>query len=198
MSGGDLLFYLLALLVVGCAGVVAFSRNIVHSAFALLGTFMGMAGLYAYLAADFLAIIQMLVYVGGILVVILFAVMLTGQIHDIRSSNRSASLFSGSLLLILLLVLLVGVVALRTEWPEAARAAAAEPTVTTAAGPAGTTEASVENETLPPAGPRRQEGTTKEIGNLLLSKYLLPFEVISVVLVAALIGAVTLIRKEES
>lgn len=177
MSAGDLLFYLLALLVLGCAGVVAFSRNIVHSAFALLGTFMGMAGLYAYLSADFLAIIQMLVYVGGILVVILFAVMLTGQIQDIRASNRSWNLFAGVLLLILILALLVGVVALKTEWPAMAEAAA------------DSTAAAKET---------AREGTTRTIGNLLLSDYLLPFEVISVVLVAALIGAVTLIRKEES
>jgi NADH:ubiquinone oxidoreductase subunit 6 (subunit J) len=178
MSAGDLLFYLLALLVLGCAGVVAFSRNIVRSAFALLGTFMGVAGLYAYLSADFLAIIQMLVYVGGILVVILFAVMLTGQIQDVRTSNRSSNLFAGAVLLILILTLLVGVVALKTEWPSLAPEVAAETTQVAEDAPSG--------------------GTTKMIGNLLLSDYLLPFEVISVLLVAALVGAVTLIRKEES
>ena len=121
MSAGDLLFYLLALLVLGCASLVAFSRNIVRSAFALLGTFMGVAGLYAYLAADLLAVIQVLVYVGGILVVILFAVMLTGQIEDIRVSNRFTNLPAGIGLLVLILALLVGVVALRTQWPVRCR-----------------------------------------------------------------------------
>jgi NADH-quinone oxidoreductase subunit J len=197
MSAGDLLFYLLALLVLGCAAMVAFSRNIVHSAFALLGTFMGMAGLYAYLAADLLAVIQMLVYVGGILVVILFAVMLTGQIEDIRLSNRSSNLLAGIGLLILLLLLLVGVVALRTEWPDRMPVVAADTTLKAAeALPAGTAE--LTGETSESGEAASPVNTTRAIGNLLLSDYLLPFEVISVVLVAALIGAVTLIRKEES
>ena len=165
MTAADVLFYLLALLVLGSAMIVAFSRNIVHSAFALLFTFMGVAGLYAYLSADFVAVIQMLVYVGGILVLILFAVMLTGQIRDVRITNVSAGVLAGGMLLILLLLLLVGV-AVHTEW-------AAEP--------------------LGAAAP-----TTSKIGDALLTEYLLPFEVISVVLIAALIGAVTLIRKEES
>jgi NADH-quinone oxidoreductase subunit J len=164
VTAADVLFYLLALLVVGSALIVAFSRNIVHSAFALLGTFMGVAGLYAYLAADFLAVIQMLVYAGGILVLILFAVMLTGQIADVRITNVSAGVASGTLLLLLVLVLLV-TVALRTEW-------AVQP--------------------MEAASP-----TTGKIGDALLSQYVLPFEVASVVLIAALIGAVTLIRKEQ-
>src|SRR5262245_9429727 len=89
MPMGALVFYLVAALTIGSALVVAFSRNIVYSAFSLLGTFMGVAGLYALLAADFVAVIQILVYVGGILVLIIFAVMLTHRIDDVAVSNRS-------------------------------------------------------------------------------------------------------------
>jgi len=89
MPLGALIFYLLAALTIGSAMVVVFSRNIVYSAFSLLGTFMGVAGLYALLAADFVAVIQILVYVGGILVLIIFAVMLTHRIEDVAVSNRS-------------------------------------------------------------------------------------------------------------
>src|SRR5579863_6935804 len=82
-------FYLLAILTVGSAAIVAFSRNVVHSAFALLGTLVGVAGIYVLLAADFVAVIQILLYVGGILALTLFAVMLTQGIGDVSLSNRA-------------------------------------------------------------------------------------------------------------
>ena len=82
-------FYLLAgLAVVGGAGV-AFSRNIVYSALSLMASFMGVAGIYVLLGADFVAGVQVLLYVGGVLVLTLFAVMLTQNIADVEVSNRS-------------------------------------------------------------------------------------------------------------
>src|SRR5208337_3593437 len=86
---GQSIFYLIALLTVGSAMIVAFSRNIVYSTFALLGAFMGVVGVYVLLAADFVAMVQLLVYVGGILVLTLFAVMLTQGIGDVTISNRA-------------------------------------------------------------------------------------------------------------
>ena len=86
---GTVVFYALAALVIGCAALVAFSRNMLHSALALLGTLAGVAGLYLHLGADFLGITQLLIYVGGILVLVLFAVLLTTQIGDVKASNTS-------------------------------------------------------------------------------------------------------------
>src|SRR5271168_2464984 len=85
----QVIFYALAALTVGSSMLVAFSRNIVHSTFSLLGAFMGVVGIYILLAADFVAMVQLLVYVGGILVVTLFAVMLTQGIADVTVSNRT-------------------------------------------------------------------------------------------------------------
>ena len=85
-------FLALAALTLGSAGIVAFSKNIIHSSLALLGTFMGIAGLYIPLSADFLAATQILVYVGGTLTLILFAVMLTSRIEDMKVSNPRAGL----------------------------------------------------------------------------------------------------------
>ncbi len=82
-------FYLLAALSVVGAGGVAFSRNIVYSALSLMVSFFGVAGLYVVLGADFVAGVQVLIYVGGVLVLTLFAVMLTAQIQDIEVSNRA-------------------------------------------------------------------------------------------------------------
>jgi NADH-quinone oxidoreductase subunit J len=90
MTVSTAVFYLIALLTIVSAGMVAFSRNIIYSAFSLLGTFMGVAGLYIFLGADFVAAVQVLIYVGGILVLILFAVMLTHRITDVTITNRAA------------------------------------------------------------------------------------------------------------
>src|SRR5262245_65705456 len=83
MSVGAVVFYVLAAITVGSAGVVVFARSLIYSAFALLFTFFGVGGLYLLLGADFLAATQLLVYVGGILVLLLFGVMLTHKLYDL-------------------------------------------------------------------------------------------------------------------
>ncbi len=100
-------FYLLAVLSVGCGLGVALSHNILHSAFSLLGTLAGVAGLYFLLGADFVGVVQLLVYVGGILVLILFAVLLTREINDIKLSNLSVSLLGGIPAAMLVLAMVV-------------------------------------------------------------------------------------------
>ena len=163
MSLGDLLFYVIAAVTVVSAGGVAFSSNIVYSAFSLMGTFMGVAGLYVFLAADFVAVIQVLIYVGGILVLMLFAVMLTHRIADVRVSNRSVGQLP-SLVIIGLVGWVMGSAALAANWKAVT--------------------------------PGTPQPTTYAIGNGFLNEYLLPFELASVVLLAALIGAIVLSRKE--
>src|SRR5512132_3139183 len=93
---GALVFFGLATLILGCAGGVAFSKNILYSAFSLLGTLAGVAGLYLYMGADFLGIAQLLIYVGGILVLILFAVLLTNRIGNMNITNLSAGMMIGA------------------------------------------------------------------------------------------------------
>ena len=89
------IFVFLALAtLIGAAGV-ALSRNIFWSAMGLLSSLVGVGGLYVLLSADFVAITQLLVYIGGVLVLIIFAVMLTSQIQDINVSNRSMGLVGG-------------------------------------------------------------------------------------------------------
>ena len=85
----NVLFYAFAAAAVGGAVAVAAGRDIVRSAFALLAVLVSGAALYALMKADFLAAAQVLIYVGGILVLILFAVMLTRRISDVRVSNES-------------------------------------------------------------------------------------------------------------
>ena len=94
MSASDfwlnVFFYLFAAGALGGAAAVALSRNIVRSAFALLAVLVAVAAMYAIMKADFIAAAQVLIYVGGILVLIIFAVMLTHRITDVNVSNDSA------------------------------------------------------------------------------------------------------------
>ncbi len=83
MTGEAIVFYVFAAVPVGSAAVVVLARSLIYSAFALLFTFFGVAGLYVLLGADFLAATQLLVYVGGILVLLLFGVMLTHKLYDL-------------------------------------------------------------------------------------------------------------------
>jgi NADH-quinone oxidoreductase subunit J len=83
VSAGVVIFWVLAAVTVGSAAVVVLARSLIYSAFALLFTFVGVAGLYLLLGADFLATTQILIYVGGILVLLLFGVMLTHKLYDV-------------------------------------------------------------------------------------------------------------------
>ncbi len=156
-------FYLMAAITVGSAFGVAFTNNIFYSAIALMFTLLGAAGLYVMLAADFVAVVQVFVYVGGILVLTLFAINLTSRIGDVSVSNRSLGRFPSFLVLGLIGYSMVR--AIRTAaW-----------NVVEVGDPVPTIEA---------------------IGDAFLTQYILPFELASLVLLAALVGAVVLSRKE--
>lgn len=86
----NVVFYALALWAVGGALAVALSRNIVRTSFALLAVLFAVAGLYGIMKSDLLLVVQMFIYVGGILVLIIFAIMLTHRITDVRVSNESS------------------------------------------------------------------------------------------------------------
>src|SRR5204862_6665663 len=129
MEVGTVVFYLVALLVVASAAMVAFSRNIIYSAFSLLGTFAGVAGIYVFLGADFVAAVQLLIYVGGILVLILFAVMLTHRITDVRVTNRAAGRIPALIITGVLIYLLIETIKV-TPWVKAKEVVYASTTAT--------------------------------------------------------------------
>jgi NADH-quinone oxidoreductase subunit J len=109
-------FWALAALTVGSAVVVVLARSLIYSAFALLFTFLGVAGLYLLLGADFLATTQLLVYVGGILVLLLFGVMLTHKLYDLELRSEVTQ-FAPSLVIAIVGVFgLLALIAVRTQW----------------------------------------------------------------------------------
>ena len=156
-------FVLLALGVLLPALAVVFSRNIVHAALWLLPCLVSVAGLFALLGAEALAGIQILIYCGGIVVLILFAVMLTYGVGDpdIRAFNRQ--LWWG--LLAAAAFAVVASFALTAQlWP----------------GPPGP---------VPP-------DVTGRLADALLGRYVLAFEVASVILLVAMVGALVVARAE--
>ena len=134
-----------------------------RAAFSLLFTLLGVAGLYAMLGADFLAVAQILIYVGGILIIIIFGVMLTRRIYGVDVFAPAHQLLPSAIgSLLLLFILLMGI------WGYKWKAFIFQ----------------------------QPDPTTTQIGRLLLTKYLLPFEIASILLLAALLGAAFLTRRE--
>ena len=160
MSG--LLFLFLIVIIISSAVMVVTSSQLIHSAVALLFTLFGVAGLYVFLYADFMAATQVIIYVGGILVLIIFGVMLTNKIDTPNivssSSNQVIGFFASSFLFLIQLAVIF-----KTDWKQ--------------------------------GEVQQVESTVAIIGNMLLQHYFLAFEIISVLLLAALIGAAFLSRR---
>jgi NADH:ubiquinone oxidoreductase subunit 6 (subunit J) len=114
-------FYVFAAGAIAGSVAVAASRNIVRSAFALLAVLLSAAAMYAIMKADFIAAAQILIYVGGILVLIIFAVMLTHRITDVRISNESTPGPAAFCACLCLLFSLVVVVLFTVKWDRGAR-----------------------------------------------------------------------------
>jgi NADH:ubiquinone oxidoreductase subunit 6 (subunit J) len=112
----NVVFYVLAAAAIAGAVAVAASKNIVRSAFALLAVLFSAAGLYAVMKADFIAAAQVLIYVGGILVLIIFAVMLTHRITDVKLSNESTPGPAAFCACLCLLFSLVVVILFTAKW----------------------------------------------------------------------------------
>ncbi|HET6204253.1 MAG TPA: NADH-quinone oxidoreductase subunit J [Planctomycetota bacterium] len=106
-------FALFAAVALGGGLVALFHRSIVHSAFALMATFLGVSGLFVLLGADFLAVVQLLIYVGGILVLILFGLMLTRPDPAERKVRRVAFVLTA---VAVPAALLVGKIAAAGRW----------------------------------------------------------------------------------
>ncbi len=165
MSPSMILFYIVGALVLsGSVGVVV-TRNIVHAAFWLLVALMGVAGVFLLAFAEFLALVQVLIYGGAIVIVILFSLMLT-RIQDFEhlSDNR--------------------------QWPVAAILSVVT---------FGCLITAILTTTVPilrssEGAPLRHAVPFETFGNTLFVQWAVPFEVASLVLLVALIGAVILVR----
>jgi len=162
MSGEQIIFLLVALFTLGSGFMVVTTRNLVHAALWLVSTLFGVAVTYALLNAPFLAVVQVVVYIGAIAILFIFAVMLTRKDMRDQGPQMNRNWWVGALLSILTFV---GLFFLLQGWNGLSKTAADIPS---------------------------GFDSISELGNALVSPtaYVLPFEVASVLLVAALVGAV--------
>jgi NADH-quinone oxidoreductase subunit J len=111
----DIIFYLFGAITIVSAFFVVTTRNIIYSAFYLLFTFFGVAGLYVLLGADFVAIVQLIVYVGGILILLLFGVMLTNRITNVNIKTGTIQIIPAAIAVVAFMYLLITTL-LNTAW----------------------------------------------------------------------------------
>jgi NADH:ubiquinone oxidoreductase subunit 6 (subunit J) len=157
-------FIILSLVTLGAAVMVVTSRSLFHSALWLILAFFGIAAIFILLNAEFLAVVQVLIYIGAISTLIIFAIMLSRNVMDLkgRRFNEQWGVVAGFsvLLFVVLLALLT-----RVSWPVTA-------------------------ESVPPDAIAR-------LGEAFVGPYVVPFEVASVLLVVAMIGAIIIARERE-
>ena len=159
----DFVFWFIAIFTVISAITVVVNNQLLYSAIALLFTLFGVAGMYIFLWADFIAGVQLLVYIGGINVLIIFGIMLTNRISSVRLSQTNVQQGIGGVVGLWTFIMLT-VVITKTQWYQSP---GIEPS-----------------------------STVYGLGTLLMTKYLLPFEAASILLLGALIGAAILSRQE--
>ncbi len=168
--GEAIAFYTIAAFILGFAVLVVTARETVHSVLFLVMDFLFVAALYVLLGAEFLAVIQILVYAGGIVVLYLFVVMLVNlkrppeAYHDPQRHGRF-----GLLLSLAMLAELAAIGLLTRGAP---------------------------NTPVPPAEALPVVGNTQIVGWLLYTSYLIPFEIASILLLVAMIGAIVLAKRE--
>jgi len=160
-TGTVIAFWMLAAITVGAALMVVMVRNLIRAVIFLILSFVGVAGLYITLSADFVAVTQILIYAGAVSVLMLFAIVLTPRGDR---GNQETFLRLPALLLALLVAFTLGYVAIDTEWAISDR--------------------------------EGFEETASVIGEALLDKYVLPFEIASVLLLVAMLGAIVIVRPE--
>ena len=183
----DIAFWVLSAAAIGAALGVVLVRDLFRAVLLLAGVFVATAGFFVLLSAEFLAVIQVLIYVGAISILFIFAIMLTRNVRQGNLPNRlqiPAVLFSA-----LLLAALV-VVATSTEWNLI---------------PGGNQQTRVDlvqtqsvnvlsAETLEQAGVEKAQAENAGLADLLIGPFVLPFEAVSLLLLAALIGGLALAR----
>jgi NADH-quinone oxidoreductase subunit J len=159
------IFLLFAVVAVASAFLVVSVRSVMHSALFLAVFLLSVAAFFFIFDADFLGIVQILLYVGGVIVLILFAVMLTARVSSSLLQQTNEQKYSALIVCVLLFIMLS--FSILTSGMQG-----------------------FENTLL-------QSGTIRSVGWLLMTVYVLPFEVASVVLLAALIGAMAIVGKKD-
>lgn len=174
MALETVIFIIVSTITLITAWAVVTSRNLFHSALALMGSFLGVAALYVTLDAGFLAAAQLMVYIGAISILVIFAIMMTRRLMQTTETPfNSQNAFSAVTAVITFAVLLFVIAGMREYWPL-------QPDATTAFASRPAVDESVIN------------GSVLALGRSFVSAdaYVLPFEVASILMLGAMVGAV--------
>jgi len=161
---GYFLFFLLAALTVGAVLGMIISKNQAYNALFLILAFACMGGLFALLEAPFIAVVQIIIYAGAIMVLFIFVIMMINVRYGIPAEKKKWTIYLSIVLAVVLIIELILSIKGAFILP-----------VSTAVIKAGPTD----------------------LGRLLFTKYLYPFEITSILIIAALVGAIVLIKKKE-
>lgn len=164
MSMATVIFYLFAAITAGSGLILAGTRSLIHAGFMLFALLFGVAGMFVFAQAEFLAMMQIVIYVGGILVILLFGIMLTQKMKDMSPKSGIVNLIPGA---VIALAMFLALGLMIREMPVV-----------------GMTAPKVDD--------------VRAIGIATLTDYLLMFELVSILLLAVLIGAAYLTRKEKT
>ena len=169
MGTAEILFFVLAGLTILSGLLTVLSKNPVHSILYLIITFFSISGHYILLNAQFLAVVNIIVYAGAIMVLFLFVVMLMNLNKEDKNFSKPFIIFSGAIISAVFFALTVGIF-LQSDVQE-------------------------NNQTLLSEG---KIGLTESLGSVLYSDYVIPFELASILFMGAMIGAVLLSKKDEN
>ena len=161
-----LLFILFGAMAIGCALAVVAQRNPLYSAISLVGVFISLACLYVMLAAPFIAAVQVIVYAGAIMVLVVFVIMLLNVEEEERRRPRLRFLVPAGVVLAGVLIAEVAFILFSVQQAPVVQTSSSSDT-----------------------------GLTHSVGTALFTKYLLPFEITSILLLMAIVGAMTLARR---
>jgi NADH-quinone oxidoreductase subunit J len=180
----DIIFWVISIAAILAAISVVTQRDIFRAALFLVVSFLSVAGLFVLLNAEFLAVVQVLVYVGAVSVLIIFAIMLTSNVQDGSTSHAFSPL---TFILAFSLTALIVFVAVSTDWNTWDSLG-----IESSPGVTGEDISNTEQGIKDVFG-----NTVVVISTLIMTRFVLPMEVVSVVLLAAVIGALALVRDTE-
>ena len=164
MTLSDLAFWVLSVLLVGSALAVVLSKNLFHAVLWLALALTGTAGIFLLLNAEFLAAVQLLLYAGGIITIVVFAIVVTERLVGERLSQTNRGVVSGALVAIALLVIIVNTLMQRE---------------------------------LPSTPLPQLSDITRLMGQQVLTTFVLPFELLALLMLVAMLGAIYFARPED-
>ena len=191
MAFADVLFWVLAVAAIASALGVVLLRDVFRAALLLVVVFLAVAGFFVMMNAEFLGVVQLIIYVGAISILIVFAILMT---QDVVQGNLPNRLQIPAVLLPALLLAALAFVAFQTDWNLISdnQEAQQRAELVQANTIGGVTDEDAKQLASPEAAAR------SSLGDLLINDFVLPFEMASVLLLAAVIGALALTRERSA